>query len=137
QAVVFGGKPTDQAYNFDTFSVGYTFPAADPLTSAPDADLVPQPTRVGFLADAGATVRVDDVALTESEQWYRFGTLGDGRIGDQIQLRIGSGTETAASRPQGAVQYSTSTAAALTYPYPPQQQGVSDALRRSGLATAA
>jgi len=50
----------------------------------------------------------DEFSLTETERWYRFDTLGDGQIGNQLQIRMIDGDTEAISRP--AMEYTHSAA---------------------------
>ncbi len=49
-------------------------------------------------------------ANVPNEQWYRFKTLGDGRISDQLTVSTVIGDQTKQSRPAGTRTYSTAVA---------------------------
>jgi hypothetical protein len=77
--------------------VSHTFPAGDPLTRAANGTVC----RVGLMTRDGSTGTFGNVGLMElGERWYRLTTLGDGRVGDQVAVRVPTtGGGTAASRP--------------------------------------
>ncbi len=82
----------------------YTFPANDPLNAAGG-----RPTRAGVSVPAGQTLTFQRLGLTElADRWYRFSTLGDGAVGDQLAVRMqtadGRGT---ASRPALRTEHAT------------------------------
>jgi hypothetical protein len=97
--------------------VSREFPASDPLNVATTPAGLFVTAKVGLLATAGTSVAFDAVSLTETDRWYRFTTLGDGRVGDQIKLLTSDGTDAATSRPRDRELYvSRDDQAAFWYP---------------------
>jgi Ca2+-binding RTX toxin-like protein len=126
----------DLSWTHDPFAFGYVasydFPADDYLHITGSGATVVL-TRLGLLVQDAGGGTFDNAAYSQLEQWYRFSTLGDGQVGDQIQLRIGTGPDAAASRPADRTMYSSSTIA-FNFVNPAV---VSTALYQSGTTTAA
>ena len=87
--------------------LAFTYSADDALNVAQTAAGLFVVAKVGLTVAPGQAVGFDEVALTETDRWYRFTTLGDGRVGDQIKLLTSDGTDTRTSRPAPAVRYAT------------------------------